>query len=250
MASIKDAIEESIMEHNAAIKYILIAIPLFLFYNRTIAGTTDLGQMSTQIANFDGNNLGLYLFSSFLMFGLSLSCTHNVLNSQNQVLPSFNFFSLAFTAIKGLIALIPVAFIFMIIPSILIGFFAQHLDESLTQFIAFVISLLFYMGVISSYILYAKDYNIKEAYNFKLIFKSIVEVTLNVIFCGLMLGIANALITGFLIYAFWIFKLIGSPLFLFLMAFISVVNVAIFAHCLAQIGYEKIIVEENKDKII
>ena len=38
MASIKDAIEECIMDRNAVFKYLIIAVPLYMTYNTSLNG--------------------------------------------------------------------------------------------------------------------------------------------------------------------------------------------------------------------
>ena len=250
MPSVKDAIEECIIDSNSAFKFLALAIPVFITYSPVLSECNEWSEIVEKFSDIMLINPYWGGASLFIMFALSLITTHNVINANNQTLPNANIFSFIFQGLKGLVAIVPIILIAAIIPVIIIGLISKVLPEDITKPISFVLSALFYFGVASSYILYSKNYAIKEAYNFKLIMDTIVETAISIIFCALLLGLVNYLIVGGLIYVFWIFKLIGSPLFVYILSLALIMDVAIFAHCLAQVGYEKIIKEEEKEKII
>ena len=250
MASIKDAIEECITDANAAFKFLVLAIPIYMAYNPVILGAKELAEVQEKMSNVVSYDPWWGLGSIFLLFGLSLITTHNVINSNNMVLPTCNIFSFIFQTIKGVFCLLPLFVLYSIIPAILITQASNFIPENTANFINFIIAAIFQICMFSSYILYTKNYSMKEAFNFKLIFTTLVETGIGIIFCGIVLGIANLLISGFIIYVFAVFKLIGTPLVIYILSFLTVMNTAIFAHLLAQTGYEKLIKEENKDRII
>lgn len=250
MASIKDAIEECITDQNSAFKFLILAIPVFIAISPVISSATNFAEIKANMSNITAYDPWWGLGSIFLIFGLSLITTHNVINSNNMILPTCNIFTFIFQTIKGVFCLAPLFIMYSFIPAILIKYSASFIPENFANFVNFVVTTVFEIGMFASYILYSKNYNIKEAFKLKLIYETLVETGIGIIYCLGLLGIANVLITGFIIYVFTVFNLIATPLFTYIFSFILVTNVSIFAHLLAQLGYEKLIREENKDRII
>ena len=235
MASIKDALEESLQDNNAIIKYILYTIPAYF----CIMGYNNSNQQALL--------LPVYIF----LFGFLLKCTQNVKHENNTVLPSFNIFATFWAGLKGFIALAPIA--------ILAGALAYYLtqlsagiftDEKSAKFIFCIIvaisGSIFYTG----YILYAQNFKVKDAYNFKLISKYFGDILVGFLIMLLKLGIANAIICLPASYLMLLFIGISSPVAIFIWCMISVINLAVIGHYTAQMDSETIAVKENKDNII
>ena len=250
MASIKDAIEECIMDRNAVFKYLIIAVPLYMTYNTSLNGIKEGSAILEKLSSLTSADPYWGSAAALILFGMALITTHNVINTNNHVLPTANIFSFAFQTIIGFISLIPAIVFYSLVPGILIANLSKVVPENIANPINFIITAICQFCIFSAYIMYSKKYQFKDSLNFQLTFSTIVETSISILYCLILLFLVNMVTTGFVIYLFWIFKLLGTPLFTYILAFMTVLNTAIFAHCLAQVGYEKIIKEENKDRII
>lgn len=235
MASIKDAIEESLQDNNAFVKYILYTIPLFIC-----------------VSGYDeSNNLSLTILVYIMLFGFLLTCTRNVKQGKNIVLPSLNIFAVFWTGLKGVIALLPIGLLAytagIYLSNISKGIFPEgNLEKCIFWIITAISSSILYTG----YILYSKNFKVKDAYNFKLISRYCGDILFGFVIMILKLGIANLIICLPIGYLMFLFIGIDSLAAKFIWSLIAMVNLSVIGHYTAQMDYETIIVKENEDKII
>lgn len=238
MASIKDAFEESIQDNNAILKYIIFAIPVFYC-----------------VYLYSEGNLGgfwaMFSITFLLLFGIFIKCTTNVRNGKDAVLPSFNIFSIIWAGIKGTIALGPSIAINCWLACLVNGLLTNIFTEpnTLHVFQAIVWGL-FGSIILTGYLCYAKSFKIADAYNFKTISESCIDILISVLFMIPLVLIANAILLVPVSYVIWVFFGLPHPIAVFYWCMVLVFNLAMCGHYLAQLDYEAIGTKENRDKII
>lgn len=239
MASIKDALEESLQDSFAWIKYILYTIPAFLIANAIISGKS-------------ANWLPLVvIFSVILYLGFMLTCTYNVRMGNNKVLPSFNVFQVLLSGLKCAIALLPLAIIGYFASVIIIQILQNYIPQGiLFNVFKFAIIMIFVSFNLTSYLLYIKKFRILDAYNLKLIFKYCIDIMIAVLFMFVLVALVDVLIAAPLTYILWLFMGIPNPVAVFIWSVIGVLNIAMIGHYFAQIDYEIIPVNKDEEDII
>lgn len=239
MASIKDALEESVQDSTAWIKYVLYTIPSF-FIASAIVGGKDLSGITLWI-----------ILTLILYFGFMLNCTYNVRMGNNVVLPSFNVFAVFWMGVKGCIALAPLGLLGYFISSALIGYIKNIFPESgILSFFNYAIIAICTSFVLTGYLLYIKKFKIFDAYNVKLIFKYCVDVMIASLVMFLLVAIVDAVILAPLTYILWLFMGIPNPVAIFIWCTIGLLNIAMIGHYLAQIDYEIIPVNKDEEDVI
>ncbi len=232
MASIKDALEESITDDKAFIKYLLFAIPVFISYEL-----------------FTKGNMGMFCFVGFLtaiiLLGLLVECIHNVRNGNNHVLPTFNIFTFGYTILKTVISVAPMLGIGLFVGKILTGIQIPIPVPNVQLVYTIIVWLIIGAIVISSLIIFAKTQKVKDAYNLKLISDTCIDILVAIIFFIPQLILLNGLILGAVAYLFTIFWEINCALFVFICCIALVQNIVITGNYLAQIDYEIIARDEN-----
>ncbi len=240
MASIKDAFEESIQDHNAILKYIIFAIPVFYCVNL--------------YEKFSANSSTFMIVAGFtylLLFGFMIKCTSNVQKGGDRVLPSFNIFSMLWDGIKGTVALGPLFAVCGWAAIYISGWIESYIPASnvLIAF-KFVIGGLFASITLTGYLCYAKHFRIPDAYNLKIISDSCADIFIAVIFMIPQIILADAIILIPVSYIIWLFWGIPSPIAIFFWCIVSIFTIAMTAHYLAQLSYENITTKENSEKLI
>ena len=233
MASIKDAFEESMQDQHAIWKYAIFAIPVYFCVQLYLDGAW-------------GGFWTLAIPTYFLLFGFLAECTANVRNGKDSVLPSFNIFKLFWGGIKGTVALGPSIAINCFLASYIAGLLPNFLVEPKTCAIfQGIVWALFGAVILTGYLCYAKSFKILDAYNFKVISESCVDILVAV-------SIANALLLVPVSYLIWIFLGIPHPVAIYYWCAVGIFNLAMCGHYLAQVDYEAIGTRENEqqDKIL
>lgn len=238
MASIIDAFQEPLQDNNAIIKYIIYAIPVYFsvfLYNKG-----DYASFWT-----------LATVTYLVLFGFMVECSTNVRNGKDHILPSFNILALFWNGIKGTIALGPSIAINCWLASFVCGFIPTYIPEQYTAMaFQFIIWMLFGSIILTGYLCYAKNFKISEAYNFKMISDSCVDIMVAVLFMIPQVILANIVLIVPVTYVIWIFVGLPSPIATFYWSVVLVFNLAMCGHYLAQVDYEAIRRKDNKDKII
>lgn len=236
MASIKDAFDESTNEHNAFIKYIIFALPVFGAYSMFAKGMQ--------------NSVWFYILtfiSVIIILAILSRCANNVMNFREQILPTLNPFSLAFDAIRTLIAIAPAAAIN--------GYLAYYLVTKIYPMISVT-----WIGTAATYItyavcgsivltvfmLFAKRFSFIDAFDVKAISDSCIDVLIQIIWLGIQIAVLDALIAGSITYLFWLFIGIENFLMYFVWCMTAVFNVALIGNYLGQLNYEALHQAERK----
>ena len=232
MASIKDAVEESITDDFSFIKYILYAIPVFICY-----------------LLFKQGNMGWFYFLGVLtlimLITILIQCIYNVRNGHNHVLPTFNIFTFGVSAFKAIFAVGPLIGLSLWLGSLITSIQIPIPIPNMQLIYAIIVWLIIGSIVVTSLILYAKTQKIKDAYDFALISNTCIDILIAIIFYIPQLILVNGIIVGIIAYLFGVFFTLENPVFIFLCCMALVINVAITGNYFAQIDYELVPRDEN-----
>jgi hypothetical protein len=226
MANIIEAFNDVFTEEYALAKFFVYAIPVFICLNAYTTGQFVL----SGICGF---------FVILLLFGL-LTCGINSMRENKQEILTFNVQYLAMGTVKTAIAIIPQVSI-----AAMFGVFIQEIipaNEEMAQ-LPLIINLVLWSIltslIITSYLAFTKHLDIKEAYNIKLILESVVDVFVNLVFVGVQLIIANAILLGMMSYVFTVLNLpLTHPGFIFYCSLLSIINLSVLANMLSQASYD------------
>ncbi len=235
MPSIIDAFEESLQDNHTLSKCVIFAIPIYY--------CIDLYSKENPLF------YGMSAITFILLFGFLIKCTTNVRNGKDYVLPSFNIFSIIWAGIKGLIAIGPLLAILsmaaVFVCKFLEGFFPNPDSMVIWKYIVWG---LFGSFMMTGYLSYAKTFKISDAYNFKAMADSCVDVFAGVFFMIPQIIIVDALIIAPVTYLIWIFFGIPHPIAIFFWSMCLVFTLSITGHYLAQVDYETIKRKDDEDK--
>jgi len=235
MASMKDAVEESFHDNNAIIKYFLFAIPFYITY---------------YLYSTENRGFAFVLFAAFslmLLVGILVISTMNVRNNKTQILPGLNIFHIFKESIHCLLAIGPAIVINIGIAAFITSKFtlpSAGFDLTLKCFIwAAFISVIF-----TTYLLYAKDKKIKDAYNLKSISDFGADIMAAVIFMIPQVLIVNAIFLGAIAYVVILFFGWPNPVLDFICCMFLAQNMAMIGNYLAQIAMENIEIKTEMEK--
>lgn len=232
MASIKDALEESLSDNLAFVKYFLFAIPVFICYQL-----------------FSRGNMGMFYFLGFftllMLVSILIQCINNVRNGKNYVLPTFNIIDFGVTAFKALFAAGPVIGLSLWLGSLIASIKIPIPLPNIQLIYAIIVWLIIGSIMVTSLILYAKTQHIKDAYNLPLISNTCIDILVAIIFYIPQLILVNALIVGVIAYLFAIFFNLENPIFIYLCCMALIMNIAITGNYFAQIDYELVPRDED-----
>ena len=235
MASIKDALVESIQEDFAVIKYVIFTFPLFYTINL----------FSSQ--NKSSNIVLITVLTVIFLFGLMLKTTRNVRCEKLKVLPSFNIFKILWAGFKGLIALAPLLIGGYFLDKFLVNLLNNFaLPDNIVSFFTWAIYLICLSFAFTGYVLYSRNFKILDTYNFKYISKYCIDILIEVFFMLVKLVFVDALIILPVTYLLWLFFGIPSPVAIFFWSMVFVLNIVMIGHYIAQMEYEKI-TEKRED---
>lgn len=231
MASIIDSFKEVFSDRFSFFKLVVFTLPVYYSYQAFLQSKQDF-TLFFEI-------LGVTLF---FLLGFLIETTGNLINERTYVLPSLNPLKIAFTAIKGIVALGPVCYvlylavnyIFTLIPVI------PWVDIA----IKYIIGLLAVAIILISFVMFAARENILDTFNVKIIFKKAGDLIVLIYFFMIQLIVINLLIGGFIGYAL---SLLFGPGFIldFFIMYLIVFNLAVAAHYLGQINFEVIGCKKN-----
>lgn len=237
MASIIDAIEETLHDEHSLAKFIIYAIPVLGTY-----------------ALFYVGNMGWFYFLGFLtalmLLTILIKTINNVRNSKNHVLPTFNVFTFAYSSIKAIFAVLPVSGLCIWAGIKLAGIQIPIALPYIQTIYATIVWLLLGSIMITSLIIYSKNEKISDAYNFNLIQRTCVDILFALIGFVPQIILFNALIIGIVVYLFKVFNIsYDNPILVIVVAFSLIISIPISGNYFAQIDWEQITrEEEHKDQ--
>ena len=224
MANILESFKEVFSDRFSFFKLAVFAAPIYYCYSVVLKNPRALSDV-----------LWIIYLTIFFLLGFLIKTTGNVLNERDRVLPSLNPFTLAYSAIKGLIAIGPLSAISFGLANYAVSFIkiAPEVDMTMKT----IIWLLAGAISLTSFLMFVKNEKISDAYNLKIISEKSPDLMVGVIFFLIQLVIINIPITGFLWYSLNILFGIGPILYAF-GAYAIVFNVAVTGHYMAQLQYE------------
>ena len=236
MSSIIDAFNDAFSERLSFIKFGIYAIPVYFCLKFYITG-----QMN-------------YLYSlgtvaAILLLALFTQAIYNVRQNRREIL-SFNPIELAFSLAKSVVVLLPNVLVFGFVGKIITENISIPIDLPHVDLIFDIIvwSIVFSI-ILTSYLCFTKYLNIRDGFNYKVIFSSFVDVFLGILFFIPQLALANVFIIGPFAYLFWLFHVPFTNWgFIVCCSIAIVVNISIIANYFAQFSYEAIVSsDEDKD---
>ena len=225
MASIKDALEESLTDRASWFKYIIYAIPVFISY----------------ILFSKGIMVWFWLLGSttaLMLLTILVQVINNVRNGKNFSLPSFNIVDFAVAYIKVIFSILPVWALCAWGATALAGIQLPWGVPNIQLIYTIIVWLIFGSIMLTSLISYAKTQRILEAYNLKTIGNNCIDVLIAFLFFLPQTIIVNGIVLAVICYLFGIFWNLENLVFIFICAMIITINIAVTGNYLAQIDYE------------
>ncbi len=226
MASIVDSLNEAFLDSFAPLKLVGFAIPVYF-----------------AITSFmDGNLPVLYILDTIiaiLFLALLTQGIYNVRRSKREIL-SLNPWALVKDLAKTVVAVVPNAIIWIGAGFLLVKNVTIPIDVDWAQKVfVWIVFIIVYAIVMTSYLSFAKTMKVVQAYNYKVIFDSCVDVLIALFFFKLQLALVQIVLFGPVAYLYSFFKVPFTHwTFLFYASIVAVVDLSITANYLAQIAYE------------
>ncbi len=226
MASIVDSLSEAFLDSFAPLKIVGFAIPVYF----------------AVVSFMDGNLPMLYIWYgviSILFLALLTQGIYNVRRSKREIL-SLNPWALAKDLVKTIVAILPNVVVwvgagFILAKNVVIPI---NVDWAQTVF-EWIVFIIVFAIVMTSYLSFSKTMKIMQAYNYKIIFDSCVDVLIALFFFVLQLAVVQVVLLGPVAYLYFFFKVPFTHwTFLFYSSMVVVVDLSITANYLAQIAYE------------
>lgn len=235
MASIKDATEEAVSDKLAWLKHILYAIPIMASYMLFRQGDLQTFYIVC----------GITVILLLTMFSIVVN---NVRNGNDTVLPTFNVLHFIVEMFKMIVANAPI-FAICIALGIYLNTFQIPLPVANGQLIYSIIVWAILGSIMfTSLLQYAKTQNIKDAYNFKVISNSCIDILVAAIFFVPQILLVNGIFLGVITYVFNLFFGLDNLPYIFICCLAVSINVAITGNYFAQVDYEVIPHEEDAEK--
>ena len=228
MASVVDAFNEALSEDLSLVKIAVYSIPVYFCAKLFL-----VGKMSEFY--FYG------IITAILFLGLLTFGFNNVRLNKKEIL-TFNPINLLKAIVSTTVALVPQLIVAWLIGDFIIKNIQIPIDlpHVSTIFAVIVWSLLFSI-ILTSYLSFAKYLRILQAFNYKVILESCVDVLVGFIFFIPQLALANVVLVGPVAYLFYFFHLPFTHWgFVAYCSLAFVVNISILANYLAQSSYENI----------
>lgn len=234
MASLIEAVEDTLRADKSFIKIFILAVPVFCSYYLFKQG---------DMSNF-------YIIAAITLVLLLTFMTmifDNIRNCTNMSLPGFNPIPFFITMIKLIFAVGPISTAFYFITVWLLSVQLPVELPVLQTVYQYVVCALTGSFVLTSYMLFAKSGKIFSAYNLVLISKYCVDIIIATLFFAFQMALLNAIVVGSVIYVFNVFWGLDNMAFTAICSYLLVFNVGVSGNYLAQIHYE--VIPKQKDDV-
>lgn len=234
MASIADALNDSINDDYFIVKLFVFAIPVFACAYFYLA-----------------NNMFAFYFLAvptiLLLLSVLSTGIFNISSNKREII-IFNLFSLIVGIFKLLFALFPHFLILSSIGFCVFSFVKIPVDIPYIDLIFnIIVGFLLFSIFFTSYLAFSQKLEIAKAYNMKIVSGSCVDVLISILFYIPQLLVLNCIIVGLAWYFFYVFKIpLNSPFFVYLCSIVLIFNISITAGYFAQVAYE-VIKGEDED---
>lgn len=228
MASVVDAFNEALSEDLSFLKFAIYSIPVYFCAKFFLVG-----------------QMGMFYFygaiTAILLLGLLTQGINNVRMNRNEIL-TLNPLKLLNSIIRTFLAVIPQLIVWGIVGALVVKHVKIPIDLPHVPLIFQIIvwSIIFSI-VVTSYMSFSKYLKIQQAFNYKVIGESCIDVLISFLFFVPQLIIANGILIGPVAYLFFFFHLPFNHWgFILYCSLVFVVNISILANFMAQASYEHI----------
>lgn len=230
MASMLDSMRNVVGDSAPFVKILFVAVFLFISY--------DVWGVTTVPVVF---KFAIWAVTFLYFLGYILVTMHNTINTENIFMPNgFEFIQIFSGAISAISALSPTC---------VIGYFVfWYLNQNLSFeplinniIISFVMLLIFSVFAIQ-FLLFAKSYKLKDAYNLKKIFNFSGDLLVKTFSIAILMTIFTVLVGGSLGYIIYTLFGIGQILTYYITAYIVFATMVI-VHYYVQLYFEYIELE-------
>lgn len=235
MASIKEAYDSTIGENFTGLKLVLWAIPLYYCRNMLLSGSMDA--ISTLI-------IGVFIV---LLLGFITESAYNACEKKEELVPGLNFFSMAFSGIKTIVAM-SVYFAIAYLGTNYIFEFINLENAVLARTIKIMTWLIIYSLPVSAYVVFIRKMDIFDALNLKKIFYVMGETFMMFSYLIIKLSLLSAIVIGFVSYLFWLFVGLDNCIINYIWCLTIMYNILLGANYLAQFSEEWMSLYEKKNK--
>ena len=229
MASIFNAVSEAFSEKLAALKFVIYSIPVYLCIELFVRNHTIVMNFWT-------------LLVAVLLFALLTQGISNVRDNKDEII-SLNPLSIIKNLAKCVVAVLPQALFYLYLAYHIVTNVKIPLEYDNIDLIFNIIIYSFFGSVILTiYMSFIKYGKISDAYNYKVIFKSLMDVFFAFLFFIPQFVFVNLILVGPIAYLFYfIFHIPFTNWgFLFCVALAVIVDVSVTANYFAQMSYEQI----------
>ena len=227
MASIKDALEESLADRVSWLKYVIYAIPVFVSY-----------------ILFSKGIMAWFWFlaplTALMLLTVLVQVINNVRNGKNYSLPTFNIIDFVVAYVKVIFSIVPVWGLCAWGATALAKIQIPIPVSNIQMIYAAIIWLIFGAIMVTSLISYAKTQKVLDAYNLKTISNNCIDVLIAFLFFIPQTVVLNGIILAVICYLFGVFWNLENLVFIFICAMLITINIAVTGNYLAQIDYETI----------
>lgn len=224
MASIIDSFREVFSDNLAALKVIVLSIPLFYSYQLFVQAKGDYSGFTW-----------MAILTFMLLFGFLIGTAHNIISESDAILPSLNPIKLLFNAVKGVLAIGPTILVWSWLANYITSliYIIPWLDITLKVIIWIIVAAV----ILTALLTFCRRQRISDAYNLKFIFEKAGDLIVVVLVFILQLLMINLPTTGFIGYVLLLLFGFG-PVFDFYIALVVVFNLGVLGHYLGQVNYE------------
>lgn len=228
MASVVDAFNEALSEDLSFVKIALYSIPVYFCAKFFLVG-----------------KMGMFYFygvlTAILLLGLLTQGINNVRMNKSEIL-TLKPLCLLNAVIRTFIAVAPQLAIFGTIGYLLVKHIHIPIELPHVPLIfAIIVWSIMFSIILTSYISFSKYLKIEQAFNYKVIGESCIDVLVSFLFFIPQLLIANLVLVGPVAYLFFFFHLPFTHWgFVMYCSLAFIVNISILANYLAQASYEHI----------
>ena len=235
MASIVSAFSDAFCEKRSFLKIIIYSIPVFICAKLFLSG-----QMNS-----------FYLFGGITAVLLFIVMTIGINNvrENNQEILTFNPIKLFITFIKTAIVVVPQGLLWLGIAYAITN--AIHMPEEIpyaNMVFNIIVWALAGTMVFTAYLSFSKYLEIRDGYNYQIIFLSFIDIFAAIFFYIPQIIIAAAVIIG--PFAYLYYYLIHVPFdhwsFVLLCSLAAVASISISANYFAQVSYEYIVLSNDR----
>lgn len=228
MASVVDAFNEALSEDLSFLKFAIYSIPVYFCVKFFLVG-----------------QMGMFYFygaiTAILLWGLLTQGINNVRMNRNEIL-TLNPLKLLNSIIRTFLAVVPTLVVWVTVGTLIVKNVKIPIELPHVPLIFQIIvwSIIFSI-VMTSYMSFSKYLKVQQAFNYKVIGESCIDVLVSFLFFVPQLVIANGILVGPVAYLFFFFHLPFNHWgFVLYCSMVFVINISILANFLAQASYEHI----------